>query len=182
MIKLQRITTQDVSLYTYMEQLMTTSFPSEEYRPLEELRHYTDNKPHFYCNIILHHDIPVGFITYWNFGHFYYVEHFAIDPSQRNGGHGKNVLNHLCQQINKPIVLEVEMPEEEIAVRRINFYKRQGFDLWEKAYMQPPYKAGDDYLPMLLMAYGNLKCEQDFEQVKDRIHQEVYNVNGKYIM
>lgn len=182
MIKLQRITTQDVSLYTYMEQLMTTSFPSEEYRPLEELRHYTDNKPHFYCNIILHHDIPVGFITYWNFGHFYYVEHFAIDPSQRNGGHGKNVLNHLCQQINKPIVLEVEMPEEEIAVRRINFYKRQGFDLWEKPYMQPPYKAGDDYLPMLLMAYGNLKCEQDFEQVKDRIHQEVYNVNGKYIM
>ena len=54
MIKFQRITTTDAALYKYMEQLMTASFPSEEYRPLEELRNYTDSKPHFYCNIILH--------------------------------------------------------------------------------------------------------------------------------
>ena len=52
---------------------------------------------------------------------------FAVDPAQRNGGHGKNVLNHLCQLLQHPIVLEVEMPEEEMAQRRINFYKRQGF-------------------------------------------------------
>ena len=127
MIKFQRITTKDATLYNYMEQLMTASFPSEEYRPLEELRNYTDTKTHFYCNIILHHDTPVGFITYWDFGHFYYVEHFAIDPSLRNGGHGKNVLNHLCQQLNKPIILEVEMPEEEMTIRRINVSKRHGF-------------------------------------------------------
>lgn len=47
MIKFQRITTTDAALYKYMEQLMTASFPSEEYRPLEELRNYTDSKPHF---------------------------------------------------------------------------------------------------------------------------------------
>ena len=41
MIKFQRITTTDAALYKYMEQLMTASFPSEEYRPLEELRNYT---------------------------------------------------------------------------------------------------------------------------------------------
>ena len=70
MIKFQRITTTDAALYKYMEQLMTASFPSEEYRPLEELRNYTDSKPHFYCNIILHQNTPVGFITYWDFGHF----------------------------------------------------------------------------------------------------------------
>ena len=146
MIKFQRITTTDAALYKYMEQLMTASFPSEEYRPLEELRNYTDSKPHF-----------------------------AIDPSQRNGGHGKNVLNQLCHQLKKPIILEVEMPEEEMAIRRINFYKRQGFTLWEKPYMQPPYKSGDDYLPMLLMAYGDLECDKDFEQVKKCIYREVYN-------
>lgn len=168
MIKFQRIATSDTALYDYMEKLMTTSFPPEEYRSLAELRNYTDAKPHFYCNIILHDDNPIGLITYWDFGHFYYVEHFAIDPSQRNGGHGKNVLSHLCQQINKPIILEVEAPEEEMAIRRINFYKRHGFTLWEKPYMQPPYKPGDGYLPMLLMAYGSLECEKDFEYVKER--------------
>ena len=139
MIKFQRITTKDATLYNYMEQLMTASFPSEEYRPLEELRNYTDTKTHFYCNIILHHDTPVG-----------------------------------CQQLNKPIILEEEMPEEEMAIRRINIYKRHGFTLWEKPYMQPPYKVGDNYLPMLLMAHGNLECEKDFEQVKKCIYREVY--------
>lgn len=52
MIKFQRITTADTALYGYMEQLMTTSFPWEEYRSLDELRNYTDSKPYFYCNII----------------------------------------------------------------------------------------------------------------------------------
>ena len=52
MIRLQRITTADTDLYSYMEKLMTQSFPSEEYRELEELRKYTDNQTHFYNNII----------------------------------------------------------------------------------------------------------------------------------
>ena len=89
MIRLQRITTADTDLYSYMEKLMTQSFPSEEYRELEELRKYTDTKTHFYNNIIFHNNTPVGLITYWDFGHFYYIEHFAIDPTQRNGGYGK---------------------------------------------------------------------------------------------
>ena len=114
MIRLQRITTADTDLYSSMEKLMTQSFPSEEYRELEELRKYTDTKTHFYNNIIFHNNTPVGLITYWDFGHFYYIEHFAIDPAQRNGGYGKSVLNHLCQLLKHPIVLEVEIPEEEM--------------------------------------------------------------------
>ncbi|MCD8091874.1 MAG: GNAT family N-acetyltransferase [Bacteroides sp.] len=176
MIKLKRITTADTALHDYMEQLMISSFPSEEYRELEELRKYTDTKPHFHNNIIFHDNTPVGFITYWDFGHFYYVEHFAVDPAQRNGGHGKNVLNHLCQLLEHPIILEVEVPNEEMAQRRINFYQRHGFSLWEVPYQQPPYKAGDGYLPMLLMAYGDIQCENDFDKVKEHIYREVYNV------
>lgn len=176
MIRIQRISTADKLLYEYMEQLITTAFPQEERRPLEELHLYTDSKPHFYNNLILHHDTPIGFITYWDFGRFCYVEHFAIDPAQRNGGHGKNVLNHLYRLLQRPIALEVEMPEEEIAQRRINFYKRQGFVLWEKPYLQPPYRPEETYLPMRLMVYGNLECERDFDTVKDAIYREVYNV------
>ena len=37
-----------------MEQLITAAFPPEEHRPLEELRLYTDSRPHFYNNIILY--------------------------------------------------------------------------------------------------------------------------------
>lgn len=175
MIRLERINTANKSLYGYMEQLITSAFPPEEYRPLEELRFYTDNKPHFHNHIISHQDIPIGFITYWNLGGFHYIEHFAIDPEKRNEGYGKEVLNHLCRHLHHPIILEVEMPEEAMAQRRINFYSRQGFALWEKTYLQPPYRAHDNYLPMLLMAYGNLECEKDFDVVKTHIYQEVYH-------
>lgn len=176
MVRLQRITTADTALYNFMENLMIASFPPEEYRSLDELRKYTDSKTHFHNNVIFHNDTPVGLITYWDFKHFYYVEHFAIDPAQRNSGHGKNVLNHLCQLLEHPIILEVEEPTEEMAQRRIHFYQRHGFKLWEKPYQQPPYKPGDGFLPMLLMAYGNLKCENDFDTVKGDIYREVYNV------
>ena len=98
MIRLQRITTADTDLYSSMEKLMTQSFPSEEYRELEELRKYTDTKTHFYNNIIFHNNTPVGLITYWDFGHFYYIEHFAIDPAQRNGGYGKSVVIIVCEK------------------------------------------------------------------------------------
>ena len=176
MIRFQPITTSDVQHYKFMEELLVESFPPEEYRELEHLREYTDRIGNFHNNIIFDDDLPIGFITYWDFDGFYYVEHFAVDPTQRNGGHGKNVLNHLCELLQHPIVLEVEMPEEEMAQRRINFYKRQGFVLWEKPYLQPPYRPGDDYLPMLLMAHGNLERERDFETIKNSIYREVYNV------
>ena len=177
MLRLQRITTADTALYSYMEQLMVTSFPPEEYRNLTQLREYTDGKKHFYNNIIFDNDLAVGFITYWDFDKFYYAEHFAIDPTLRNGGYGKQVLGLLRDTLSRPIVLEVEMPENEMACRRINFYQRNGFVLWPNDYRQPPYRSGDGFLPMRLMAYGALDSEKDFAYVQRRIYTEVYKVH-----
>ncbi len=174
MIEFHRITTADVALYDYMEQLLVESFPPEEYRELKALRKYTDEKANFYNNVITYDHAPIGFITYWDFNQFCYVEHFAIHPTQRNGGFGRMALSHLCERLKRPIVLEVEMPDIELPQRRIRFYQRQGFTLWKTPYLQPPYKAGDSFLPMLLMAYGDIS-EQEFETVKARLYHEVYN-------
>ena len=175
MIRLQPISTSDLQHYKFMEELLIDAFPPE-YRQLEQLREYTDRTGNFHNNIIFDDDLPVGFITYWDFDSFYYVEHFATNPALRNGGYGKRTLEYLCNYLKRPIVLEVERPIEEMAKRRISFYQRQGFTLWEKDYSQPPYKPGDDFLPMYLMVHGELDCEKDFETIKKRIHKEVYGV------
>lgn len=175
MITLQRITTADAELYHYVENLLVQSFPDNEYRPLEQLRDYTDHKKAFCNNVILHENNPIGLLTYWDFGTYCYIEHFAIDTRQRNGGYGRESLQLLCRLLERPVVLEVEMPDNELAERRIRFYQRQDFRLWTKPYKQPPYKAGDSFLPMYLMAYGNLQAERDFESVVSDIHREVYN-------
>ncbi|MCD7898415.1 MAG: GNAT family N-acetyltransferase [Bacteroides sp.] len=176
MIRFQIIKTSDADLYQFMEQLLTASFPEDEYRDLEELRKYTDTLPHFYNNIVFEDEKPIGILTYWDFDNFSYVEHFAIDPNQRNGGYGQKVLEHLKGLINQPIVLEVELPEEEMAKRRVNFYKRHGYNLWEKEYFQPSYKTGYNPLPMYLMVNGELNIDSDFEEVKKKIHTHVYGI------
>ena len=175
-MQFKRITTDNVQDYEFMERLLKESFPSEEYRALEQLREYTDRKKEFYNNVIFDGERRIGFITYWDFGHFYYAEHFATDPTVRNGGYGKRILEALCRHLSRPIVLEVECPDNEIARRRIGFYQRQGFQLWEKEYRQPPYKEGDSFLPMYLMAYGDLDAERDFEEVRRTLHSKVYGL------
>lgn len=175
MLNLQHITTSDSTLYSYVEDLLVQSFPDNEYRPLKQLREYTDHKQQFYNNVIIDNEIPVGVITYWDFETFFYVEHFAVSPKLRNGGYGQKTLELLCRYLNGPIILEVEIPDHEMARRRIAFYQRQGFALWNHPYQQPPYKPGDNYLPMLLMAYGNLQSDRDFERIQACIYREVYN-------
>lgn len=176
MLTLKRITTQDKALYAFMENLMITSFPNDEYRDLNELRVFTDTRPQFINNVIIDNDTPIGLISYWNFEGFHYVEHFAIDPSLRNGGYGKKVLQLLCETLPQPIILEVELPETEMAQRRINFYRRNGFTLWENDYLQPPYKKGDSSIPMRLMAYGPLDNLSNYDKVERYIYRNVYGV------
>lgn len=106
------------------------------------------------------------------------MEHFAIDETKRNGGYGKLVLSALKEKLGRPIVLEVELPENETSKRRICFYQRQGFQLWKEKYQQPPYRGGDSYLPMLLMAQGELNSETAFDEVKVTLYKKVYGVEN----
>ena len=76
-----------------------------------------------------------------------------------------------------PVVLEVEMPTEEMSKRRIGFYERLGYVLDDHVYFQPPYRQGEPLLEMRLMTYGAIDLKQSFEEVKNCIHRYVYGVN-----
>ena len=71
MIEFKTISTSDIEEYQFMESLLQTAFPKEEYRDLNDLKKYTDDIEIFYNNIILEDNKPIGFITYWNFNDFY---------------------------------------------------------------------------------------------------------------
>ena len=174
MIEIKQVKTENQELYGFVEELMHTAFPAQERRDTHQQREYSDSNPLFCNNVIVEDGKPVGMISYWDMGDFYYIEHFAIDPSLRNGGYGKRVLESIQTKLQGPIDLEVEEPTEEMSIRRINFYKRLNFTLHEKPYMQPPYRTGDSGLPMLLMTYGDIDMEKDFDKVKNMLYKEVY--------
>lgn len=174
MITLHRIRTRDAALYRFMEELLVASFPPQEYRALDALREMTDCRPAFANHVVCDDDRPVGLLTWWDFGDFRYVEHFAILSSLRNAGYGRRVLELLARDSSVPLVLEAEAPETETARRRIGFYERAGFAVWDREYRQPPYRPGDGFLPMWLLVRGAPERLPDLRAVRGTIYREVY--------
>ena len=113
----------------------------------------------------------VGFISLWQLKGFTYVEHFVVYESHRNRGYGAKALTAVKEQ-NPCVVLEAELPEDEMTKRRIGFYQRNGFVRNEKPYMQPAYRLGGEEVPMTIMSYPT--GLDNFENIVGEIYQKVY--------
>ena len=172
-MELKRIRTSDEE-YAFAEQLLQASFPEDEYRDLAEQRRNTDQNPLFFNNVVLHEGTPVGIFTYWRLPGFYYVEHLAVAPGQRNGGYGRKVLELVQDAWDAPVVLEVEPPQDEMSRRRIGFYERAGYRLLSDDYIQPPYRVDGRALPLHLMVNPLGFPVPEVETVKRAIYANVY--------
>lgn len=178
MIELKKINTSDKD-YVFIENLLQTSFPEVERRDNNDQRKITDNNPLFTPYIITDSEKPgvnVGLITLWSLGGFCYVEHLATSPEVRNQGYGAKIMEALKSKVDGIIVLEVEKPEEEMSIRRIKFYERCGFKLCYKDYIQPAYRKGGETIPLYIMFYGTESIDNNFEDIKNKIHSNVYGV------
>ena len=168
----------DDPLLDQVEKTYTGSFPEEERRDFALVRELVEADPRFELYVLSRDGKYVGFLTGWQFDGFVYAEHFAIDPSARNGGIGAKAMRLFLALHDDPVVLEVELPEDEMSRRRIGFYERLGFTLDHHVYFQPPYRAGEKGLEMRLMAHGALDLDRSFDKVKAIIHRNVYGVNN----
>lgn len=175
MIELKKIKTKNAE-YALVENLFASAFPPEERRAPEEQRRVTDQYPSLMTYALMQDDGFVGFITCWQGPDFVYVEHFATVPEVRGKGIGSEVLDRLSALYAYPLVLEVELPLEEMAQRRIGFYRRNGFVLWENShYVQPPYQKTCNPIALYLMVRGTgLDEVSDFKRIRKWLYQEVY--------
>ena len=163
----------------FVEDLYISAFPPEERRPLRKVYDlYNDSSPYSIELVENEKEQAVGFITHWDFYRFVYVEHFAISGKCRNSGFGQKAMYQFINKIDhRPVVLEVEPANSDMAKRRIGFYQRLGFTLWDQvAYQQPPYIQQGNYLPMYLMSTGNIDVSADSRLIIDTLYQKVYGV------
>ena len=86
----------------------------------------------------------------------------------------------MVNETGKVVVLEVELPTDEMSKRRVGFYERHGFKLCEKKYVQSPYKAGDCELEMKIMWCNAEDISDKFDRMVACIYNNVYKkVSGK---
>lgn len=163
--------------YRFVEDLLHESFPDDERRDDEMQRYNTDHNPLFTSYLITDEDVKIGLITLWKLNGFCYVEHLATSPDVRNKGYGKSIIETLLNDFHPSIiVLEVELPENELSRRRIRFYERNGFSLCRKSYLQPPYRKSSMSIPMYIMYSGTESIDNMFDEIKSEIYDKVYLV------
>ncbi len=176
MITKQRVDRVDCDTFRRCWELYCAAFPECERRD-EEYQKRTLQRDNYSFYALWDGDCCVGFISVWEFEDVAYIEHFAIFEAMRGGGYGRETLTQFIKESKKPILLEVEHPDTEIAARRIEFYRELGFSLNDHKYEHPPYQ-GDDFVSLLIMTYPSPISEQELEQFKKQhfpaIHFEYF--------
>ena len=163
-----------------VEKVYIESFPLIERRKFENVKILLEKDDVPFKMIVATEDgVLQGFLSYWEFDGFRYIEHFAVDEHLRGNGIGSGLLEYFIKECDKtPILLEVEIPESsDDARRRVDFYMRHSFILWRLVkYMQPPYDGGNDSLEMRLMTLqvnDKVKVEQMGEVVKREVYKKI---------
>lgn len=149
--------------------LYEDAFPIEERKLLNEQTQIM-KASNYHFDIIIDNNKMIGFLLWWNFETLRYIDHFATCIEQRNKGFGKQILKKFVATNNKPVLLEVELPNSTLNKRRIKFYERIGFKLNQHYYEIPPLKEGHKPLQLLLMSYPTFITEKDVEQFTKTCH------------
>ena len=169
----------DAADFDDMYAIMKQAFPDTEMREYEgqkELLQYDDYRIYGAKDEEGH---LIAFIAAWEPGDFLYLEHFAVEECCRGDGMGGKILLDFLKQKDMPIILEVELPETDIAKRRIGFYQRAGFALNTYEYLQPPYRIGQSPLPLYFMTYPDAIDENKFQEYKKFLYDVVYRAGVK---
>lgn len=161
-------------------ELMKEAFPSIERRNYQDQKELLDESEY---EIIVNkngkHRIN-AFLANWIFNGFNFIEHFAVANELRGHGLGSLMLKDYLSKSNKLIFLEVELPEDKISMRRIEFYERLGFYLNDFYYLQPPMQKHHDFLQLKVMSYPRCVDKLEFVKFKNIVYDKVYKVNDKY--
>lgn len=176
MIQLTQVQADNGPAMKFIERIYTESFPQDERRDFDEVVRLLRENDDFKMVLLSDGERPVGFISYWPWSDFVYMEHFAVDSSCRGGGYGAAGMAALLEQTGQPAVLEVEKPENELSRRRIGFYERLGFVLSTLPYIQPAYSPDRNPMELYLMSHGDIDLDRLFDTVVARIHSRVYGV------
>lgn len=167
----------DDILFDRVYAIMKASFPNIERRTYAGQKALLNDPRYRMLTETDHEGNVLAFLAAWEFPAFRFVEHIAVDPRTRGGGIGGRLMTAFLTQSEKPVVLEVEPPSNELQRRRVGFYERLGFLLNDYAYLQPPLQAGQPDFPLKLMSYPRRLTVAEFETCRETLYKHVYGLS-----
>ncbi len=172
MITLIRITKADDSILAELMPIYIEAFPPEERRAEEQLKRLIEKNNIMHFNAIFFEGKIAGLFVYWDFSDFFFLEHLAVSTDMRNYKIGQQVLDWIAQHLNGLRLMEVEPTDSnEFASRRIAYYERNGYKIFDKSYKQPSYSDSNLSHPLWIMGNRETPVLSDY---LNKIITEVY--------
>lgn len=171
-IKKKYISINDNELFNGMWDIYEKSFPETELRKISNLRSVMQNG---HCKVIVHYtqEGVVGFIIFWEYADFIYLEFFATNPDMRNGGYGAHILRDFIAEHQKPLILEIDGMVDEISNRRCGFYKREGFILNHYNHRPTAYNDKNVHLDMHIMTYKQAISQEQYDKFNEILTNDI---------
>lgn len=166
----------DVSWFDQIYPIMEEAFPYAERRTKEEQRALFERKEYEVYGYFLDGEL-CAFLAAWDLGIIRFGEHLATSADKRNSGVGKKLFQAYEAMSDVPIVFEVELPQEEMAKRRIGFYERMGYHYYgDVEYYQGTFHGEQAQLPLRLMMNQSQCSKKELETIIDVIYETVYGI------
>ena len=159
--------------------IMDEAFPNHEMRTYEGQQKLLRNERYHLITKENEQNKLLAFMAVWEFDAFCFIEHLAVNRMARGKGIGGELIKEYLHSCKKPVVLEVEPPENEVAARRIAFYRRLGFKLNVFHYEQPPLRKESSWCTLLIMSYPYAVDEKEFAPFKQEIYRYAYGIQPR---
>jgi len=172
MLTFERVKDKDHPYFEIAFALYEVSFPIFERRTKsDQIRALTDQAYHF--NLIQNQEGKfLGILLTWHQNDFIYIEHFAISTKERGKSIGSHTLQHLKEVSQKPLILEIDIPIDDISISRKHFYKRAGFIDSGFSHFHPSYRKETQPHNLEIMSYPAIP-KRTYEQFKQQLDTHV---------
>ena len=153
--------------------LYEESFPLAERRKLEDhKRAFAD--PRFHPLSVWEGVLLLGIAFYWEWNNYRYVEYLAVSPDLRGHGYGFEIIKHI-RDSQHTIILEIDPLENDLSVRRLQFYERAGFTLTPYRFIHLPYRLDGISQELLILSYPQMITKEQHNDFLDFIDKRVRN-------
>ncbi|MDD8048865.1 MAG: GNAT family N-acetyltransferase [Thomasclavelia sp.] len=144
-----------------------------KYFPQLEIRSYEDTCLHLKNDNIVevnkNNNEFISIVSYYKLDKYIYIEYLAVNSKYQSIGLGSKTLKYLQNKYSN-IILEVELIEDEITKRRVDFYKRNNFKYNEQEYwIGPINKELNKKVELKLMSYPSKLNDIEFKNIYNLI-------------
>lgn len=166
-----RVEPNDTERWNKVWNLYEASFPAVERRHIEDhIKAYTDER--FFPLSAWEGDQLIGLMFFWEWDTYRYLEHLAVNPELRGHGYGSQLLRYLHDS-EYTIILEIDPLNNELSVRRLQFYERAGYTLTPYRFLHLPYRKDGQKQELLILSYPEMINKVQHNEFMDFLNNTV---------